>query len=128
MEIYLMLTIENALVLIAAGLFARAIVFVLRAEKAVGVVVELVEDGEETLYAPIVEFNADGRVIRFLEMIYENPPYAVGTRVTVLYPPKNPQKARIGRFTALFLIPSLFAVAAVLAKCVKPFISGLENL
>lgn len=108
---------------VAFFLFGRAIFFIATSEKAVGIIAELIEDAEDTLYAPSVEFTtAQNQTIRFTETIYQNPPYEIGSNVTVLYSPRDPFKARIKRFYALFFVPSVVLFLGILTFILKPFV------
>jgi len=81
-------------------------------------------DGGDDLYAPIVEFQLpDGKKITFTEKVYSSqgiPDYLFQIfsklvfkrdpeKVTVLYDPNNPQKARVNSFGNLYFIPPCFS-------------------
>lgn len=115
--------LEIIIFIIAFFLFGRSIFFIVTSEKAGGTVVKLIEDAEDTLYAPIIEFTAGrNQTVRFTETIYQNPPYEIGANVTVLYSPRNPKKACIRRFDSLFLIPSVVLFLGILTFVLKPFV------
>lgn len=72
------------------------------------------QDSEGRSYTPIVEFQADGRAIRFEGQNSSDPPaYRVGQRVEVIYDPAQPERARIYRFSELWLAPLLLTLVAV---------------
>ena len=75
--------------------------FLAKAVRAPGVVVEMAtnhsSDGADT-YAPVVEFEHQGRKYTFKDTISSNPPsFRRGEAVGVLYDPDQPRDARIDR-------------------------------
>ena len=82
---------------------------------ATGTVVENepFDGAEGRTYSPIVEFEADGRAVRFEGQNSSDPPvYRVGQRVEVLYDPARPEAARINNFYELWLAPLLLTAVA----------------
>jgi Protein of unknown function (DUF3592) len=72
--------------------------FLERAVHARGRVVQMAANhsSNSTTYAPIVEFEVDGREYRFKDSVSSNPPsHRVGDSVEVLYDPATPLDARI---------------------------------
>jgi Protein of unknown function (DUF3592) len=75
---------------------------------------EMRRDVERTSYAPAVRFRAgEGREIEFLGRGGSGTSFAPGDRVTVVYDPANPIRARILSFTDLWL-PAVAAWGVVL--------------
>ncbi|PIS31422.1 hypothetical protein COT42_01110 [Candidatus Saganbacteria bacterium CG08_land_8_20_14_0_20_45_16] len=75
------------------------------------------DGGTNTVYYPIVRFEArDKQTIEFKSNLVKSSLtfYHVGQKVKVVYPPENPQKARIDSFSNLWLGPILMAVIAAL--------------
>jgi hypothetical protein len=95
------------LVLAGAGLAGLGVhlhkqteLFLERAVRGTGVVVELSANhsSDGTTWAPVVEFEHEGRKHRFKDSISANPPsYRTGDTVAVLYDPFHPADARIDR-------------------------------
>jgi len=100
------LLVGGAMLLGALLLAQHTRSFIARAQHATGEVVELVErnSSDSTTYAPAVRFTtADGREIRFVSSTSSSPPaYSAGERVEVLYPPGEPERARINAFFSLW--------------------------
>jgi hypothetical protein len=67
--------------------------------RTTGVVVGYAETTEQdgTVYAPVIEFRTpDGTLVTWPSESYSNPPgYRLGERVTILYDPQSPDRARI---------------------------------
>ncbi len=85
---------------LGAHLHKKTVLFLATAERAQGVVVEMVSNhsSDSTTYSPVVEFEAGGRKHRFKDSMGSNPPsYRTGDRVAVLYDPTNPDDSRIDR-------------------------------
>lgn len=85
-----------------------------RGESAIGRVVEMEEstDGEGSccVYSPVIEFNANGRPVRFEGGNASDPPaYRVGQEVEVLYLPDNPSRAAINSFYELWMVSAILA-------------------
>ena len=90
-----------ALLFLGVHLHQKNAAFLARAVRAPGVVVEMAtnhsSDGGST-YAPVVEFEHEGRKYTFKDSISSNPPsYRRGEAVGVLYDPDQPRDARIDR-------------------------------
>jgi len=88
------------LLLLGNHLHTRTEAFLGAAVPGAGVVVGLEDNdsGDTTTYAPVVEFDHDGRTYRFKDSIGSNPPsYRRGEGVAVLYVPSDPTNARIDR-------------------------------
>jgi Protein of unknown function (DUF3592) len=116
-------------ILIAAGVGAMVLgahlyrttnVFLAKALPATGRVVDLVANHSSNswTYAPVVEFEAEGRKYRFKDSVSSNPPsYRPGDVVKVLYDPDGPRNARIDRGRWNLAIPLLVsAVGALLCS------------
>jgi len=89
------------LLFLGAHLHQKTAEFLARAVRAPGSVVQLAtnhsSDGADT-YAPVVEFEHQGRKYTFKDSISSNPPsYRRGDAVGVLYDPDRPRDARIDR-------------------------------
>jgi hypothetical protein len=89
------------LLFIGVHLHQKTAAFLARAVRAPGVVVEMAtnhsSDGADT-YAPVVEFEHEGRKYTFKDSISSNPPSRRrGEPVGVLYDPDQPRDARIDR-------------------------------
>jgi hypothetical protein len=89
------------LLFLGVHLHQKTAAFLARAVRAPGVVMEMAtnhsSDGGDT-YAPVVEFEHDGRKYTFKDTISSNPPsYRRGQAVGVLYDPDQPRDARIDR-------------------------------
>ncbi|MCY1401675.1 hypothetical protein D9M71_167980 [compost metagenome] len=80
--------------------------FLLEAVSTPGTVVALVKSrsSDSITYQPVVEFvGNDGKSFDFTSSSGSNPPsYSVGEKVEVLYPPANPQDAKINSFFDLW--------------------------
>jgi Protein of unknown function (DUF3592) len=88
------------LFLLGAHLHKKTVLFLDTADRAQGVVVEMVSNhsSDSITWSPVVEFEAGGRKQRFKDSMGSNPPsYRTGERVGVLYDPANPRDARIDR-------------------------------
>lgn len=70
-----------------------------------GTVVRLVEDHEDHMFAPVIQFTVNGNAMEFTHPIYQNPPYKIGEKVQVLYNKNNPGKAKIRTFASMYLLP-----------------------
>lgn len=83
--------------------------FVARADRAEGVVVALEARNFQRGLKPLVEFEAEGRRIRFHESVSSTPPSrAVGDRVPVLYEKGNPDNAMVDSFWNHHLLTVIF--------------------
>lgn len=69
-----------------------------------------------TTYSPIVQFTTvEGQAHTFTESVSSNPPrYQPGATVKVLYPPANPQKARVQGWFGLWYLPAFSALFALI--------------
>jgi hypothetical protein len=97
----------------AAFAYSHARAFVTRAVRAEGTVVELVDRGGSsgTTYAPVFLFTdaADAKHKVYSSLSSYPPAYEVGEKVTILYDPDKPQKAKIEGFFSLWLVPFILA-------------------
>lgn len=138
MKILRIIAVVFALIGIAALIGAGALYFNSRAfidtaETATGTVTELVRSrsSDSTTYAPVVSFVAtDGEQYSFTHNISRNPPaYSQGEQVPVLYPPDNPNRARIESAFSLWggalIVGALGAVFALIGGglALVPFLS-----
>jgi hypothetical protein len=69
-----------------------------------------------TVYSPVVQFTTvEGQTLTFTESVASNPPrHQPGASVKVLFPPGNPQAARVAGWFGLWFLPSfalLFGLA-----------------
>ena len=69
-----------------------------------------------TSYAPVVQFSTvEGQTHTFTESVASNPPrHQPGASVKVLYPPDNPQAARVAGWFGLWFLPAFSALFAVI--------------
>ncbi len=100
-------------------LYMRARRFVENAVRVQGVVTGLAESHSSeggTTYSPIVQFSTvEGQSHTFTESVSSNPPrYQPGATVNVLYPPDNPQKARVQGWFGLWYLPAFAALFGVI--------------
>ncbi len=99
---------------VGVGVGARTQRFVERAASAEGTVTELVRSRSSSSSSPtyrsVVRFTAaNGEPIEFESTFGSNPPsHRTGDRVTVLYDPDLPQRARIRSFGSLWFLPLIF--------------------
>lgn len=78
-------------------------------ERADGVIVEIVRDGD--MYAPVVRFRLpQGETVEVKDLGSGAPDFAAGDTVTVLYLPENPQDFRLDTFDRLWLVPIIVTV------------------
>ncbi len=121
--------VENIIVILAAiiclgistYLFINTRKFVSTATKTKGTIVRLDPcEGSKggTIYLPIFEFRTlDGQVITVAHDSAQKPAqYQVGQSIDVLYNPENPQGAKIGNSTNLYMLPVILAVGGVVAS------------
>jgi len=81
---------------------------VLYGERAEGVVIEIVREGD--MYAPVVRFRLpQGGPMEVRDLASSAPDFAVGDAVTVLYLPETPADFRLDTFDRLWLVPLLLA-------------------
>ena len=61
-----------------------------------------------TVYSPVVQFTTiEGQTLTFTESVASNPPrHQPGSMVKVLYPPGNPQAARVAGWFGLWFLPT----------------------
>ena len=88
------------LLFLGAHLHQKTGMFLARAVRAPGVVVEMARNhsSHNDTYAPVVEFEHQGGTYRFKDSIGSDPPsYRIGQAVGVLYDPDHPREARIDR-------------------------------
>ena len=111
-----------------AFFFIDAKFFSSKAYKATGTVVELKKvrrlstsssgsTSHVTTYYPVVRYQTkNGKNVTFTSSSGSYPsPYKRGDRVTLLYDPENPQKARIESFSSMWLAPILgFGIGGIL--------------
>ena len=98
--------------LVGAGLFLNALLFLAKAKRVPGTVIELVPN--HYVYpggyacAPKVGFWEETRKRRFEFISSESaypPAYSEDERITVFYDPENPENAKIGDFRNLLVMP-----------------------
>ena len=100
------------LVVLGAHLHRSTNAFLAKAVSGSGRVVDLAmsHSSDSTTYAPVVEFEVDGRTYRFKDSIGSDPPsYRRGDAVKVLYDPDRPANARIDRGRWNLAVPILVA-------------------
>ena len=104
--------VGGLLALIGVFLFIRTRIFIGKAQKVKGIVIQMVyshssEGGGG--YAPVYQFKTvDGQTIVIQDSLSSNPPrFQVGQKIEVLYDPGNPQKARINKWMNLYFAPAL---------------------
>jgi hypothetical protein len=88
------------LLVLGAHLHQKTELFLARAVRAPGIVVEMAmsQSTDSNAYAPVVEFEHAGKKHRFKDSIGSDPPsYRIGQGVAVLYDPADPRDARIDR-------------------------------
>jgi hypothetical protein len=119
--------------IVALLLYLRSRRFLEGAVRVQGLVTGLVEStgGESgSVYRPVIEFTTiDGQSVTYTDMVGNNPPkYTPGATVDVMYPPGNPQAARIPSWFRLWFLTSFAALFAVLflAIGVPVFLSAGE--
>jgi hypothetical protein len=102
--------------LVGAGLFLNALLFLAKAKSVPGTVIELVPNPNHYVYpggygcAPKVGFWEETRERRFEFISSESsypPAYNEDERITVFYDPENPENAKIGDFRNLFVMPTV---------------------
>ena len=102
------------LALIGVFLFIRTRIFIGKAQKAKGIVIQMVysaptSSNSSGTYAPVYQFRTlDGQNIVVQDSLFRNPPqFQVGQEIDVLYESGNPQKARINKWMNLYFAPVL---------------------
>lgn len=101
---------------IAAYLFLDARRFAASAERAEGVVTNLVwrPSGRSMAAYPVIRFQAASGAVDFTSSSGSYPPsYAVGDKVKVLYSPGNPRAARVESFAGLYFGAAIVGGMAV---------------
>lgn len=118
------LAIGGLLVLIAILLVVRKLKLARQGSRAVGTILrcdrEHSDIGTGWLYTPTVQFQtADGRTIEHTPRIATNHAnYAVGSTVTVVYDPQQPDRVMIGTPGGLrFWMPAVICVLVGLVFC-----------
>ena len=107
---FLVLLIGLGMVWGGYATWANERAFRAQAEKAEGVVIDLVGERDsdgKTMYRPIVEYTtADGRTLEMTGSTASSPPsYARGEKVALFYSPTTPEDARIDGFAERYLLP-----------------------
>lgn len=70
-------------------------------------------------YAPVIEYKVAGRSYTYTSPNSSHPPaYTVGERVTLLYDPADPGRARVDSWWELWLMPALLGGAALVIAVV----------
>lgn len=112
------------LVALGGHLYKKTEIFLASAVRETGVVVELVANrsSDGTTWAPVVEFEHEGRQYKFKDSVSSNPAsHRIGDHVDVLCDPSHPSDARIDRGAWNKGIPLLVALAGALS-----FLLGLR--
>jgi Protein of unknown function (DUF3592) len=107
----------TGLVILGAHLYRTTEVFLAKAVRAQGIVVEMAANhsSDGNTWAPVVEFSHAGNRYRFKDSVSSNPPsYRTGDRVAVLFDPDHPRDARIDRGRWNRLVPILVAGSGAL--------------
>lgn len=98
----------------ATILFVRVLALLAQGNNAEGIVIRLVEDEEDHMFAPVVEFTtSNGKRAEFTHPIFQNPPYKIGQVVKVLYNRNDPSKAKIRTFSSMYLLPLFLGIIGV---------------
>ena len=108
------------LIFLGAHLYRKTTTFLERAIHVPGVVVrmETNHSSDGNTYAPVVEFEHEGKRYKFKDSISSNPPsYRTGDSVVVLCDPNHPSSARIDRGRWNTAIPMLVAAGGALFLC-----------
>ena len=120
------MTSNVALILLAVGgvsaiaavlFFFRTRRFLSTAVTVQGTVIDMIQSsGSEggTVYSPVVQFTTvEGQEITFRDSVASSPPrHTVGETVKVMYPPGNPEGARLPGWFRLWFLPSFSALFA----------------
>ena len=105
-----------AIVAILVGTFSliKTRDFLVKAVEANGKIVELdrKNSGDGVTYSPVFSFvEASGKQHTIHSSLSTNPPrYEIDEKVSVLYDPQNPQKARIDSFLNLYFVPLVMGI------------------
>ena len=108
------------LLFLGAHLYRKTTTFLESAIHAPGTVVrmETNRSSDGNTYAPVVQFEHEGRTYKFKDSISSNPPsYRTGDSVVVLCDPNHPSDARIDRGRWNTAIPMLVAAGGALFLC-----------
>ena len=108
------------LVVLGAYLHRSTEVFLAKALPAMGRVIDLAvsHSSNSSTYAPVVEFEVQGRTYRFKDSVGSNPPsHRRGDVVKVLYDPDQPRNARIDRGRWNTAVPLLVGAFGALLCC-----------
>ena len=104
--------IGGLMALIGVFIFIRTRIFIGKAQKAKGMVIQMVysaptSSNSSGKYAPVYQFRTlDGQNIVVQDSLFRNPPqFQVGQEIDVLYESGNPQKARINKWMNLYFGP-----------------------
>lgn len=124
--IYGVIGLGSLLMFIAFMTLTRSLLLSLTGHRTEGVVVRLVEDAEDHLFAPVVQFVAYGQTIEFQHHIYQNPPYQIGQTVKIIYNSRNPYKAKIRTFSSLYILPLILGVLGLGMAGVGVFLTTLN--
>ncbi|TXT37503.1 MAG: hypothetical protein FD138_645 [Planctomycetota bacterium] len=114
--------IGSVFLMIGAGFGWSSYSLLAVAQRADGTVIRLVHQGggKRSGSAPVVEFHLDGNRHEFRSWLSTSPPqFDVGDKVTVLYDPTDPQRARIESFVTLWLFPTIFSGIGVVMLVVS---------
>ena len=94
-----------------------------------GTVVQMIgseDDDGSYSYAPVVEYQVNGSTYRYESHSYTSPPaYQEGQRVQLLYDRDHPDKARIGNFLELWLLPVMLIPFALIGAAANYFVMPL---
>lgn len=105
------LSIGLLFLLVTVILFFRLLALLAQGNNAEGTVIRLVEDEEDHMFAPVVQFTtSNGKTAEFTHPIFENPPYKIGQTVQVLYNRNDPGKAKIRTFSSMYLLPLVLGI------------------
>lgn len=107
--------VGGLLAMIGVFLFIRTRIFISKAQKVKGTVIQMVysrsssSSGGGGGYAPVYQFRTvDGQTIVMHDSLSSNPPqFQVGQEIDILYDPANPQKARINKWMNLYFVSLL---------------------
>jgi hypothetical protein len=103
------------ILIVGVVLTVSAVGFRADAESATGTVVEVVSDVDcddgrcRDMYTPVVEFSTtDGETVQFAADYQTSTEPAIGSTVEVLYPPSDPDEARVDTFMGFWFGPVMF--------------------
>ena len=119
--------IGSILLLISLIMLARSLMLAFNGGQAEGMVTQLVEDSEDSLFAPVIQFNVNAQTYEFQHPSYRNPsPYKVGDKVQVLYNKTNPQKASINKVSSTYILPAILGLFGCLIVVGWLFVLNLK--